>query len=172
MARFRFCGAWRLLLRNHLQDSQCLAPSKAVNHLLQENCIQLTIKFVCLMHDWQRYYENTVSKEVCSTRTARLEKAMSLLSHMREQIEIVTSDGKCLGRMMFVKEPDHIGVVGYKGLVPVKWAIYVDDSIYLSKTLQQILSSWGLSGPEHRNLPPPNIPGTSDRSGESRSARQ
>jgi hypothetical protein len=95
---------------------------------------------------------------------------MSLLSHMREQIEIVTSDGKCLGRMMFVKEPDHIGVVGFKGLIPLKWVVWVDDSIYLSKTLPHILSSWGLSEPEYRNLPPPK--GSLDLAGEGPSARQ
>jgi hypothetical protein len=86
---------------------------------------------------------------------------MSLLSYMKEQMKIITADGKCLGRVAFVNVPDHIGVVGHRGLVPIKWVTRVNDDVYLRKTRQQMMSRWGGVEPDYRRLVQREIPGIS-----------
>jgi hypothetical protein len=83
---------------------------------------------------------------------------MSLLSNIREEMEIITIDGACLGRVTFLSEPDQIGVSGHKELVPVKWVAWVDGSVYLSKTRQQIMAIWNPVEPKARRLDLPETP--------------
>ena len=64
------------------------------------------------------------------------------------QVARVGLDGACLGRVSFLSEPDHIGVSGHQGLVPVKWVAWVDGSVYLSRTRQQIMAIWNSVEPE------------------------
>ena len=90
---------------------------------------------------------------------------MSFLSYMKERMEIITADGKCLGRVAFVNEPDHIGIVGQKGLVPIKWVTRVKDDVYLRKTREQMMSRWGSVEPDHRSLVQREILDISDVAG-------
>jgi hypothetical protein len=83
---------------------------------------------------------------------------MSLLSNIREEMEIVTIDGACLGRVTFLSEPDQIGVSGHNELVPVKWVAWVDGSVYLSKTHQQVTAIWNSAQAEARRFDPPQKP--------------
>lgn len=55
-------------------------------------------------------------------------------------MEIIAIDGACLGRVAFLKEPDQIGVSGHSGLVPIRWIAWVDGSVYLTKTSQQVMA--------------------------------
>lgn len=77
---------------------------------------------------------------------------MGLLSNIREQMEIVTIDGTCLGRVAFLKEPDQIGVSGHTELVPTKWIAWVDGSVYLTKTCQQVMAIWNSVEPDVRRI--------------------
>ncbi len=67
---------------------------------------------------------------------------MSLLSNIRHGMEIITIDRACLGRVAFLSEPDQIGVSGHNELVPIKWVAWVDGSVYLTKTRQQVMAIW------------------------------
>ena len=87
---------------------------------------------------------------------------MSFLSYMKERMEIITADGKCLGRVAFVNEPDHIGIVGQKGLVPIKWVTRVKDDVYLRKTREQMMSRWGSVEPDHRSFVQRKTPDSSE----------
>jgi hypothetical protein len=87
-----------------------------------------------------------------------LEEMMSLLSNIREQMEIITTDGACLGRVTFLSEPDQIGVSGHTECVPAKWIAWVDGSVYLSKTRQQVMAIWNSTEPEARRFALPVTP--------------
>jgi hypothetical protein len=67
---------------------------------------------------------------------------MSLLSNIRDQMEIITVDGACLGRVASLSEPDQIRVSGHGKAVPVRWIAWVDGSVYLTKTRQQVVAIW------------------------------
>lgn len=73
---------------------------------------------------------------------------MTLLSHIRKEMEIITADRMCLGRVSYLIEPDQIGVSGQTDLVPVDWIAWVDGSVYLSKTYQEIKSDWDNAEPQ------------------------
>jgi hypothetical protein len=83
---------------------------------------------------------------------------MGLLSNIAEEMEIITIDGACLGRVTFLSEPDQIGVSGHRKLVPVKWVAWVDGSVYLSKTRQQVMAIWNSVEPEGRRFDLPETP--------------
>lgn len=83
---------------------------------------------------------------------------MSLLSNIREQMEIITIDGACLGRVAFLSEPDRIGVTGHKELVPIKWIAWVDGSVCLTKIRQQVMAIWNSVEPEAHRFDLPETP--------------
>jgi hypothetical protein len=64
------------------------------------------------------------------------------IANIREQMEIVTADGKCLGRVAYVDAPDQIGVSGSRHPISLNWITWVDGDVYLSKTRQQVISAW------------------------------
>lgn len=84
----------------------------------------------------------------------------SLLSHIREKMEVVTIDGACLGSVTFLHEPDKIGVSGHKEFVSAKWVAWVDGSVYLSKTHQQVMAIWNSKKTRPRSS---NLPETTER---------
>jgi hypothetical protein len=90
---------------------------------------------------------------------------MSLLSNIREQMEIITIDGACLGRVKFLSEPDQIGVSGHQGLVPVRWVAWVDGSVYLSRTRQQVTAIWNSIEAEIQRFDPLETPERRDGHG-------
>jgi hypothetical protein len=67
---------------------------------------------------------------------------------IREEMEIVTSDGQHLGRVRDIHRPDRIGV--YECLseaqgkleIPLEWVAWVDETVHLTKTHGQIRSTW------------------------------
>lgn len=83
---------------------------------------------------------------------------MSLLSNIKKQMEIITIDGACLGRVAFLSEPDQIGVSGHKELVPVRWIAWVDGSVYLTKTHHQVMAIWNSARPKVGHLDLPETP--------------
>jgi hypothetical protein len=93
----------------------------------------------------------SISKnELRASREIDWRKMMSLLSHIREQMEIITIDGVCLGRVAFLAEPDQIGVSGHEEVVPAKWIAWVDGGVYLSKTHRQVMAIWKSIGSDRR----------------------
>jgi hypothetical protein len=67
---------------------------------------------------------------------------------IREQMEILTADGEHLGRVLDIHTADRIGVYGClagaagKVEIPLKWIAWVDETVHLTKTRKQIVSSW------------------------------
>lgn len=67
---------------------------------------------------------------------------------IREQMEVLTADGACLGRVRDTSCADHIEL-GSGGTVnkdiDMSWIAWVDGTVYLSKTRDQVIASWQAS---------------------------
>lgn len=65
---------------------------------------------------------------------------------IREQMEVLTVDGTCLGRVRDISNPNKIKISNAKGRpsseIDASWIAWVDGTIYLKKTKDQVVALW------------------------------
>jgi len=65
---------------------------------------------------------------------------------IREQMEVLTADGTCLGRVRDLSHPSKIRLSSVKGRpdseIDATWIAWVDGSVYLKQTKDQVVAFW------------------------------